>query len=30
MNNTQLDFKFEIGNNDEYKLDDIWDSAVYT
>ena len=30
MNNTQLDFKFKAGNNKEYKVDSIWDSAVYT
>ena len=25
----QLDFKFDAGNNKEYKVDGIWDSAVY-
>ena len=30
MNNTQLDFKFEIGNNKKYKLDGILDSTIYT
>ena len=29
MNDTQLDFEFEAGNNKEYKFDSIWDSAVY-
>ena len=29
MNDTQLDFKFEVGNNKEYKVDGIWDSVVY-
>ena len=29
VNDTQLDFKFEVGNNREYEVDDIWDSAVY-
>ena len=28
MNNTQL--KFKAGNNKKYKIDDIWDNAVYT
>ena len=28
MNDTQL--KFEAGNNKKYKVDGIWDSAVYT
>ena len=27
MNNMQL--KFEAGNNKGYKVDDIWDSAIY-
>ena len=26
----QLDFKFEADNNKKYKVDSIWDSAVYT
>ena len=25
----QLDFEFEAGNGEEYKVDGIWDSAVY-
>ena len=29
MNNTQLDFDFEAGNNEEYKVDGIQNSAVY-
>ena len=29
MNDMQLDFKFEAGDNKEYKVDGIWDSAVY-
>ena len=29
MNDTQLDFEFEAGNNKEYEVDGIWDSAVY-
>ena len=29
MNNTQLDFKFEAGNNKEYEVNSIWDSTVY-
>ena len=29
MNDTQLDFKFEAGNNKEYEIDGIRDSAVY-
>ena len=29
MNDTQPDFKFEIGNNKEYKIDGIENSAVY-
>ena len=28
MNDKQLDFKFEAGNNKEYKVDSIWDSIV--
>ena len=29
VNDTQLDFEFEVGNNKEYKVDGIRDSAVY-
>ena len=29
VNDTQLDFKFEAGNDEEYKVDGIQDSAVY-
>ena len=29
MNETQLDFKFETGDNKKYEVDGIWDSAVY-
>ena len=29
MNDIQLNFKFEAGNNKEYKVKDIQDSAVY-
>ena len=29
MNDIQLDFKFKIGNNEEYEVDSIWDSTVY-
>ena len=29
VKDTQLDFEFEAGNNKEYKVDGIWDSAVY-
>ena len=29
MNDTQLDFEFEAGNNKEYEVDGIWDSAIY-
>ena len=29
VNDTQLDFKFEAGNNKKYEVDGIWDSAVY-
>ena len=25
----QLDFKFETSNNEEYKIDSIWNSMVY-
>ena len=28
-NDKQLDFEFETGNIKEYKIDSIWDSAVY-
>ena len=26
----QLDFEFKAGNNEEYKVDSIWNSPVYT
>ena len=29
VNNTQLDFEFEGGDNKEYEVNGIWDSAVY-
>ena len=29
MNDTQLDFKFETGDNKKYEVDSIQDSAVY-
>ena len=29
MNDIQLDFKFEACNDKEYKVDGIWNSAVY-
>ena len=29
VNDKQLDFKFEISNNMEYKIDGIWDSTIY-
>ena len=29
VNDTQLDFEFEAGNGEEYKVDGIWNSAVY-
>ena len=29
VNNTQLDFEFEVGDNKEYEVNSIWDSAVY-
>ena len=29
VNDTQLDFEFKVGNNKKYKVDGIWDSAVY-
>ena len=29
VNDTQLDFEFEAGNNKDYEVDGIWDSAVY-
>ena len=29
VNNTQLDFEFEAGNNKKYEIDGIWDSTVY-
>ena len=30
VNDTQLNFKFEAGNDKEYKIKGIWDSTVYT
>ena len=29
VNDMQLDFEFEVGNNKEYKVNGIWDSTVY-
>ena len=29
VNNMQLDFEFETGNNEEYEVDGIQDRAVY-
>ena len=29
VNDMQLDFEFETGNNKKYEVDGIWDSAVY-
>ena len=29
VNDTQLDFDFEAGNDKNYEIDGIWDSAVY-
>ena len=29
VNDMQLDFEFEAGNDKEYEVDGIWDSAVY-
>ena len=29
MNDTQLDFEFEAGNNEKYEVDSIQDNAVY-
>ena len=29
VNDTQLDFEFEAGDDKEYEVDGIWDSAVY-
>ena len=29
VNDIQLDFEFEAGNNKEYKINDIQDSAIY-
>ena len=29
INDMQLDFEFEAGNNKEYEVDGNWDSAVY-
>ena len=30
VNDKQLDFEFEANNNKKYKVDGIWNSAVYT
>ena len=29
VNDTQLDFEIEIGNNNKYKVDGIWNNAIY-
>ena len=29
MNNIQLDFEFEIGNNEENKVKSIWNHMIY-
>ena len=29
MNDTQLDFEFEVSDNKEYEFDGIWDTAIY-
>ena len=29
VDDMQLDFEFEVGNNKEYKVEGIWNSAVY-
>ena len=29
VNDMQLNFEFKVGNNKEYEVDGIWDSAVY-
>ena len=29
MINSQLDFGLKVGNNDKYKVESIWDNAVY-
>ena len=29
MNDKQLDIKFKAGNEKEYQVDGIWDSAIY-
>ena len=26
----QLDFNFKASNNEEYKIDGIWDNAIYS
>ena len=30
INDMQLDFEFETGNDKEYKVNGIWNSVVYT
>ena len=30
LNDTQINFKFETSNNEDYIVKKIWDSAVYT
>ena len=30
MNDTQLDFEFEAGNSEEYEVDNILNSVIYT
>ena len=29
MNDTQLDFEFEAGNDKEYKIEGIWNSTIH-
>ena len=29
VNDTHLDFEFEVGDDKEYEVDGIWDSVVY-
>ena len=29
VNDIQLDFEFKTGNNKKYKVDSIWNNAVY-
>ena len=29
VNDTWLDFKFEVDNNEKYEIDGIWDNIVY-